>query len=559
MTADMETLERWLTADGSPYALEDAQIGGRKHRAFRHGPRTLSDIYRKVQARPDNALLVVGGRPLICRMVMDDAARLSAVLREQFAVGPGIRVGIALNNRYEAVTAFLAVTLLNGTAVLIGGHDTRRTQYCSDIAACDVLISEARNIPIDSSSPSDLWIGSRTDAKYEFSYWKPFSDTLCATEIPRLPVPTADPESDAVITFTSGTTGLPKGVTLTHRSIVTGLMNMMLAGSLANAGQQRRAGAKPTAPLRSCALLFAPFTHVSGYTQLLLQMMVGGKLVLGDDWPVRAIAETIEKEKVRSVIGLTPAKTRALLDVASEYDLSSLAAFHINGFALHQNLAEAIVAKLPQVTVGTSYGMTETSGAICALAGNNLRERPHSSGRVVPTAEIKIVADDGQELQTGEPGEIWVRGAMLFRGYCGGGADALREGWFRTGDLGSVSEDRYLTVLDRLQDTLAVNGSTVSCLSVERAVMELPDVEEVAVFALDGGDAGTSLAVAVVPRQNARLDLATIRARVLETVGLEPKLAVLGELPRNSSGKINGWEIKRLHFVSDEDGACILA
>jgi long-chain acyl-CoA synthetase len=537
---DPSDIEQRLTARGSPFALDNVDCCGRTYRVYSHAPRNILALIRKPLYSSDATALVADDVALSYRAMLHSAAELAGAMRRQYAAGAGTRVGIALGNRSETVIAFIAIAMLGGTAVLIGNASQDRVRHCTKIADCELLLGEDGDGP--EKERADPWIADLRRGDLSLAERNPLKTNLANVTGGEHAPSNAPHDSDAIISFTSGTTGTPKGVMLTHRGVITGLMNMMLASSMATTSRQQSLRSQS----RSCSLVLSPFSHVSGYTQLLLQLMLGGKVVLGGDWPVERIAQAVEKEQVKSIVGLAPSTMLALLDHAGTRELSSLTTFHISGFALHRNIAKTLTDRLPHISLGTSYGMTETNGAICALAGGDLLERPYSSGRVVPTADVKIVGEDGGELPPGETGEIWLRGAMLFRGYCAGRGGPDASGWYQTGDSGSLTDDRHLSVADRLQDIVTVRSKTISCLAIERTVMEFPGIDEVAAIGVKTAGE-TDMAVAVVATAHPDPEIVTaLRTKLREAVGREAKLVLLSELPRTSSGKINQNALRRL-------------
>ena len=523
MSESIAALEQLLTSSpSSHFCLQEETIGAAQHKTFRRGPKTILEIYKKARALGDSAF-VTGRETLSYREALRRAEQFAGALTTWVPLTKGDRVAIALPNVVESVVAFIGVTLTGATPVLMECRDEAFHLANCETTGCRVKISAIA--PDRSIWCEDLVTRERRS-------WEELHQSAPG------PVtwPNVERTDEAVIGMTSGTTGRPKGVVHTHVGVATGLMNMMLAASLSNPRPPPAAGEK-SRPSRPATLLLAPWSHVSGYTQILLMMMLGGKLVVGEDLSVAEIAALIERERVRSVVGLTPAATLQLLSIAHEHDLSSLASFHINGFALHKNLVRAIAEKLPNVVVGTSYGLTETNGAVCALAGAALESRPYSCGRVLPTVDIRIVGDDGHESGPDEIGEIWIRGAMLLREYCGGGKDALREGWFRTGDSGALASDRFLTIVDRLRDTLLLGGRSLSCLAIERVLLERFDFDELSVCGMKGPQTATLRVAAVPGRQPTTA--AEVQYLLRAQFGVASVVSFHTDLPRNASGKID--------------------
>jgi acyl-CoA synthetase (AMP-forming)/AMP-acid ligase II len=190
------------------------------------------------------------------------------------------------------------------------------------------------------------------------------------------------------------------------------------------------------------------------------------------------------------------------------------------------------------------YGMTETNGTICQLVGPALLDRPAASGRILPTAEVKIVRDDGTEAACDEVGEVWVRGAMVMQGYCGNPqatADALRpDGWLRTGDMARIDGDGFLYIVDRKKHIVISGGENISCTEVEAAALEFPGVSHAAAMGVADARLGERLVLAMVAHPS--VDDEALKKHIagrLAIYKVPRQIVRLDELPYNALGKIN--------------------
>ena len=573
-------LEARLIAAGSPYELSVVKREDVSFRVYRHAPPSLNELYRKALGMGKATLAVFGDRRISYSEAFSKAALVASILRRRFAVSPEVRVAIMLEDRPEWMVAFIAVTSLGATAVLVDVRNSAALAHSLKVAGCTLAIVEHSIAHEISGSPSRVrhWItfggndADRIPESGHISRWdallqeaqanQPQVDqyTQVTHELPRGHAtlggkeaaaqfdssPPFAEEREAIIAFTSGTTGTPKGVLLTHYGITTGLMNMAMGGFLANAASSTHGVKKTSAKERlrqaPCALVLAPLSYIGGYTQLLLALTVGGKLVLQDHWDVEAVCRAIDRELVRSLVGATPMQIRELM--RRKPDAGSLTSIGIHGLALPRTLLDELAAQWPQVTVGSGYGMTETNGSIAAIAGETLRQYPDTAGRVLPTVEVRIVGPDGRDVKEGELGEIWLRGASLMRGYCveTGGCEGLVEGWFRTGDLGCLSPYRFLSVVDRLGHVIEVGSVRISTLDLERVIAADDEVADVAVIYEREGVDGISFIVAAVPRFGAVLDRDRIRRIVVEHCSIAEEAVNVVEvpsLPKNRSGKLD--------------------
>jgi acyl-CoA synthetase (AMP-forming)/AMP-acid ligase II len=514
---DVAELEAKLTGEKSPFALQKRRIGGINLLCYRNGPQTLVDVFRKVRQYRDRPFVVFRERTHSYAEIEARATGISIRLANQYKVGGGTRIALALDNGPDWVAAFIAITSLGAVAVLVP-EVKRLFACCKQTETTLAIVARGKNgLAIRHVKETRLISGT----------------PLRPTRFSNKPTANVKPEDDAAIAFTSGSTGTPKAAVLTHRGIVTGLQNMMFAAALAHAKSgNRRPYQMPS------ALMLAPLAHVSGYSQILLAIMLAGQVVFPAGTLAKDILKTAEQNKVTSLIGITPALLREVLKKPrAKQKLATVGTVNINGIALHANLAREIEEKLPGVTVGTGYGQTETNGAICAIAGEELRDRARSCGRIVPAVEYQIRDGDGSPIDAGDSGEIWLRGAMTMRGYVG--AAAPERGWLRTGDTGFVSADRHLHIIGR-QDCKADSPGShrPALLEIERAAVKQPGVADAAVLAENTSD----FTVAVIAKRGTRLNGTTLAAAVATDMGLKPdsiKCVIVARIPRNRSGKVD--------------------
>jgi long-chain acyl-CoA synthetase len=260
---------------------------------------------------------------------------------------------------------------------------------------------------------------------------------------------------------------------------------------------------------------------------------------------------------VHSLAGATPAQIRELMRHMPEE--GSLTSIGIHGTALHPVLLEEIVNHWPRVTVNSGYGTTETNGSVASISGETLRRYPHCAGRVLPTIEVRIVGLDGFDVEPGEIGEVWLRGASLMHGYCteGGSVEGLADCWFKTGDLGWLSPHRFLSIVDRVNHVIETGNRRISALELERAVTCDAGVAEAAVLCeltaetSSGrqGKEGISVVVVAVPKFGATLDGEGIRRVVAERGSVAANAVMVVEaplLPKDRSGKVNRTELRAM-------------
>ena len=466
----MKTREEKLTGRGSPFELVKTSVVGLPCLTYRYGPTKLLHLYRRAISSGNRDFLVQGRRRLTTAELFSHADALALLLRGSFNVRPSNRVGILLHNRPEWLIGFVAITLLGATPVAPHVH-TRIAETIAALEAtdCSLVIADevvARHLfdsgcrlPLITVANNSNWSDGIHGMRFNLNIGKPLLPSYVS-------VLDVNPEQLALIAFTSGSTGRSKGVIISHRGPLHGLKNMLLAAALHAASKnQMTVSSRPPV-----CLVVAPFSHVGGYANFLLMLYLGGKVVIPPHFcPTHAI-QLINSELVTSFAGASHTMIQELLiSVRKEGPVDCLRVLGIHGDAVSPRLLAEVTSTLPNVSVATGYGMTETNGTICGLSHAALLERPSSCGRALPTVDLRVVQKNGESMPAGQTGEVLVRGAMLVEGYCAGIAETTRTahgGWFRTGDVGYVDSEGYLHITDRAANHIVCNGQQLSCRAV---------------------------------------------------------------------------------------------
>ena len=484
----------------------------------------------------DAVLVVADGDPLSYAEIFSRAKRFADFIRQNFGLGTGSRVAIAVREPTTWIVSFIAITSIGATAVLIRAEESENARHYLRIARCSLLVTDA---VAETSNLVDT-VGICVVAKDEFFSLgrKPNGEDS------QLSLPS---QGEALISFTSGTTGAPKGVILTHLGIITGLMNMMLGGLLAAAESGDAGRHSPSTRRTPCTLVLSPLCYIGGYSQLLLMLTLGGKVIFSRDRDAASLASLVESEQVRSIVGINDSQLRELMRLKA--DSGPLTSIGVYGAALNASLLAEIWEHWPNVVVGSGYGMTETAGSIAVIAGEALKRNPTSSGRVLPSVQIKVTASDGRQLAIGEVGEICVRGANLMRSYCteSGEEQPLRDGWFKTGDIGYLSADHHLYITGRSSHVLVMNEREIFYREVEQALMTRHALSEVAVMS-GGPEEGPILSVAAVPARGTHTSVESIVHSLQQHFGFSPaavKVELLEALPRSFTGKVDLHQLRK--------------
>lgn len=297
-------------------------------------------------------------------------------------------------------------------------------------------------------------------------------------------------EDLACLAYTSGTTGRPKGAMLTHGNLLANLDQMGEVPLLAEAETD-------------VVLLVLPMFHIYALNVILgLTMRAGATAVLLERFDPGASLEAIERHRVTVLFGAPPMFTAWLaIPGVERHDLSSVRLAVSGAAPLPGAVLEEFQRRLG-VTIWEGYGLTETAPGATSNAMGPVA-KPGSIGRPLPRVEVRVVDEDGSDVEEGDPGEILVRGPNVFGGYWNqddATAEAFREGWFRTGDVAYADEDGYLFIVDRKKDLVIVSGFNVYPREVEDVLYRHPKVQEAAVVGVPHPYTGEAVKAIVVPR-----------------------------------------------------------
>jgi acyl-CoA synthetase (AMP-forming)/AMP-acid ligase II len=373
-----------------------------------------------------------------------------------------------------------------------------------------------------------------------------------------LPDADIDPDDDACIFYTSGTTGAPKGAQLTHRGSVHNLLNLaFMAGVAASATQKVGGdGASPMAadsPAQNVFMAPTPLFHVTANNCLLHPATISGsRIVLTYKWDAARALELIEREGVTNFSGVPTMSREMLMHPDWETrDTSTLAGMGGGGAPLQPDLVEKIDKSLDGGAPSTGYGLTETHGIVTANSGSLYLAKPASCGRIVPTLDGKLIDEDGSDVPDSGIGELCVRGSIVIKGYLNreeATAEAIQDGWFRTGDIATIDDDGYVFIVDRAKDMVLRGGENIFCSEVETAIYNHEAIAEAAVFGVPDDRLGELVGAAIVLAPGATLsedDLRGFLAESLAKFKIPERIWILNDpLPRNANGKFLKRELR---------------
>jgi len=548
-----------LTGPGAPFEIADAEVLGQPTRIFANLPGTLRAVFDMIRERPaDDVFIVFEDERWTNAEVAASIDQIATVLVERYGVAKGDRVAIDMRNYPEWITAFGAATSIGAIAVSVNAWWTGpEIEFGLLDAGAKILITDRERIDrIGDRLPA---LGIRALVVRAEGELPEGCDHLAdvVTSGATMPDRTIDPDEDATILFTSGTTGVPKGAVSTNRAVLSGLFAFACRTTVEalryapDTPPDPATAPKPTPP---CFILTVPLFHVTGCVPVMLgAVATGAKLVMMRKWDALRGLQLIERERVTNFVGV-PTMSQDLISHPDfeKYDTSSLKNVGGGGAPMAPELVRKIEGSFAgKASPQLGYGLTETNGYGPGNTGPDYIAKPSSTGRVVPIMQVKVVNPNDEPLPNGEVGEVCLSGPMLIRGYWNrpeATAETIRNGWLHTGDLGYIDDEGFVYVVDRIKDMVLRGGENVYCSEVEAAIFEHPGIHEVAVFGLPHDRLGEEVVAAVQPSAGTTLDLDDLTAFLAERLApfkIPSQWFVRTEpLPRGATGKILKREIR---------------
>ena len=546
-----ELKQAWdeLTTPGAPFEISEIEVRGQRIRSFKNAPPSIREVWLSTVAFAEREYIIYQDERLTYAQAHAQTAAVAAWLFDQ-GVEPGDRVAIAMRNYPEWMLIYWACVSVGIAVVGMNAWWVPdEVEYALKDSAPKVTFCDAERLERILERPAGAALTRLVVVRMDDppAGVIPWSQVIAGGGA--MPQVEVDPDADACIFYTSGTTGFPKGAQLTHRGCVANLFNMMFSGQVQALATQRATGEIPdptVAPPIPVALLTTPLFHVTANNCGAYAVTAGGgKLVLMYRWEAGEALRLIEAERVTAMSGV-PVMSRELLSHPDfdTTDTSSLMTLGGGGAQLQPDLVAKIDSQVKTARPNTGYGMTETCGIITAVAADFFVDKPASCGPAMPSFEVKCVDDDGNTVAPGEVGELWVKGAPVIKGYINrpeATAEAITEGWLHTGDVARIDEDGFIFIVDRKKDMVLRGGENVYCAEVEACVHQHPAVAECCVFGVPDARLGEEVAIAVVLRPGQTFDAAALRAHCAASMAKykTPRYVWFLDdaIPRNASGK----------------------
>jgi len=539
-----------LTAKGGPFEMIEREAHGRTTRAYANTPNSLREALAGARLQGEKTFLVFEDETWSFREVMGQVDEIADVLVNRYEIQPGDRVAMAMRNYPEWIASFAAIVSIGGIAVCMNAWWKKdEMAYGLENSGAKLLIADIERIRTAEPTLAKAGISAmvvRHDGERPEGV-EAMADVLRSGA--SMPDVELGPDMDAMILYTSGTTGFPKGAVSTHHAVLSALQSFACR-ALVGAMTQPPKEPNPHDP---CFILAVPLFHVTGLVPVMLSCFLNGmKLVIMYKWSPERALELVERERVTQFVGV-PTMTIDLLESPDfgVRDTSSLSSVGGGGAPAPPELVSRVDKSFERARPGLGYGMTETNAYGPQNSGDDYIRKPRSSGRSVPVLEVQIFDDKMNQLPTGEVGEICFRGPNLIRGYWNN-PEATEEtivgGWLRSGDLGRLDEEGFIFIEDRAKDMVLRGGENIYCAEVEAVIYEFEDVHEAAVFGMPHARLGEEVACAILAKKGREIDIDALKAHLTEKMA-DFKVPTIIEiateaLPRNAAGKILKRDIR---------------
>ena len=458
----------------------------------------------------------------------EDSRRFSAFLKSR-GIGPGERVAILLPNVPEFVISYFGAISASAVAVPVNYRlSPPEIGYILSDCSVSALVTTREQFekvfPREDCGCVSTWVLIDGEDKEAFSFREAMGRE--ASPAPE----NGSPDDVAVLLYTSGTTGFPKGAMISHRNTLFNVDSCR-----ATLGYREE----------DTGLINLPLFHVTALdSQLVALLACGASVILQREYSTRETLALISRYRVTALF-FVPAiyKLITLRDDLGEYDLSSVRIAAYGGAPMDPETIRAIHRVLP-AELFNCYGLTECSSLGTVLPSRLALSRSDSVGLPVPGTEAQIRGPSGEVLPPGEVGELFLKGPHIVQGYYGApgkSRETIRDGWLATGDIARIDRDELVTILDRAKDMINRGGEKVYGLEVENVIYAVPGVAEAAVFGVPHPIFGEVPAATVVPMPGTVLDPETIKARCRDRLAdykVPVEVRFAEQLPRNPGGKV---------------------
>ena len=554
----LKTIAAAHMGPGAALETETVTIDGQELSVFAHVPTNLGELYTLGLEFGDKTFLVYQQERFSFAESMDLALRMARILKEKYEIQLGDRVAICARNSPEWCMAYMAITLIGAIAVPMNSWwKSPELKYGLSDSDSKLIFLDPTRLDLvqpflDSLDVQIVMFKPEVESAFpEFYELARSVEPLSQDELNEIEVV---PEDKASIMYTSGSTGMPKGVLSTHRNIINALYTWRFVKEITEILRPELVEENPEFP--PALLANVPLFHVTGsHAQFLASFIYSRKFVMMYKWDAEAALKLIEQERISVFHGVPTMAWEIMQSPNFETtDLSSLRGVQSGGASRPPEHLNMIMQKFPDSAIpGLGYGLTETNAIGAIISGKFYASRPNSTGRPTPpVTTIKIVDDKGNTLEDGGVGEICIKGATVMKGYWNNPeatAEVIKDGWFYSGDIGMLDELGFLIILDRAKDIVIRGGENIGCAEVEYAISEHPEVSEVSVYGIPEERLGEMLCCSIMLQAGSVLNseqlTSFLSSRIASFKIPERAFFQYEQLPRIATGKIAKKELRK--------------
>jgi acyl-CoA synthetase (AMP-forming)/AMP-acid ligase II len=528
-------MDSWLDRDGHPATRTELHYGARMIRCFVERPRSVHEMLESAVARRAQGLALICGEERLSYTELDALVSEVAGGLRALGVEKGDRVAMVLGNSIEFVVVLFAVARLGAVSVPLNTrHTLAENGHIIEDCAAKVVLHE---VDIADRIPAP---GALAGLKHAVAIRREgglrlaeFGGVTPVREAERV-----EEEETATILYTSGTTGRPKGAMLTHLSITHSVIHYRVTMELTE---------------NDIGLIAVPMSHVTGLIALVHAMVhCAGTLTVMPAFKASEFIDLAARHRITYTL-IVPAMFNLCL-LAPNFERADLSSWRVAGYGgaiMPEATLERIAERLQKLKLLNCYGATETTSPAAIMPPDETVKRKEFVGLAVSCGDILVMDAEGVEAPHGQPGEIYIGGAMVVPGYFNNGQATEREfvaGYWKSGDLGIMDERGYLRVIDRIKDVINRGGFKIYASEVENVLLEHPAIVEAAVVAKPCPVLGERVHAFVVLRN--AVEEAELRRHCADLLSdykiPETFRRLEGTLPRNANGKVLKRELRAI-------------
>ncbi|PWA09202.1 acyl-CoA synthetase [Pueribacillus theae] len=489
-------------------------------------------LKRATHKTPNKEAFIFEDKRLTYQEIDDRATHIAGWLQSQ-GIKHDDKVAFIFKNGLHFIEVFFGVSLSGAVGVpinfrlapaemeyIINNSDSK--MLIIDKEYTDAISSIRKRIP---KVKSIVVAGNREKNSNFINY-----DSIFETNVAYQPCEQLSDNDPGMIVYTSGTTGRPKGAVLTHKNLVINRILLMW---------------ETRSPLYTKQLIVPPMFHVAAMANVIKNCLLNGTAVIHRDFNPEHILETIEKEKINSMM-LVPAMWNFLLQVPNleKYDLTSMTECTAGAAICPLELKKKIMKTFKNASYHEAFGQTETSPSATSLNHEDALRKTSSVGKPIINLEVRVVDDKMNDVAVGEVGEIVYRGPTVMKEYYNNPEateEAFSGGWFHSGDLVTYDEEGFIYIVDRKKDMIISGGENIYPAEIEEVLYTHPSILECAVIGVPDADWGESVKAMIVLKPEQSLSEQEVISYCTEHLASykKPKIVeFIDELPRNASGKV---------------------